>query len=332
MARGTGLQAFARRFPDRFFDVGIAEGHALTFAAGLARGGLRPVCAIYSPFSQRAVDNFFHDVCLQDLPVILCMDRAGLSCADGDAHHGLFDIALLSPFPNLIFAQPSSPQELRDLLWTALHGEHPFAIRYGRAVSGDPSWGQSPPQILSIGQSRLLRKGEDVSIWALGQRRLEQALAIADGLEARKISTEVVDARFLCPLDGNHLRSSAQCGLVVALEDHVFVGGFGGHLQRELARLSLFPNFLSIAWPFPIGFAETNGQLEHRCGQATAQIFKKILEAHGQSRPHASSVLQRMENFPTSGSNSGLSASKSSEGKGRTLRNFLSAADFGEKF
>jgi 1-deoxy-D-xylulose-5-phosphate synthase len=156
MAHGTGLKKFSQQFPSRFFDVGIAESHALTFAGGLAASHLRPLCAIYSSFSQRAVDNFFHDVCLQNLPVVLCMDRSGLSNGDGDTHHGLFDIALLGGFPHLIFAQPSSLQEFRNLLWTAFSTNGPFLIRYEKGAIGGPI---TPVQPVEIGRSRICDPG-----------------------------------------------------------------------------------------------------------------------------------------------------------------------------
>jgi 1-deoxy-D-xylulose-5-phosphate synthase len=281
MGQGTGLQPFLEKFPDRFFDVGIAEGHALTFAAGLARGGLRPVCAIYSPFIHRAVDNFFHDICLQNLPVVLCMDRAGLSCSDGDTHHGLFDIALLAGFPNVTFAQPASLDELGPLLSAALRVPGPFAMRYPRGVAGNFVPAENPPHPLEMGRATVLRRGSDLTIWALGQRRLEQALELAKILEKQKISTEVVNARFICPIDRVQLERSGRCGLVVAMEDHVAAGGFGSLLRMELHALDVRAEFLSISWPMPVGFAEDNGTLELRHGQSTEQVLEKILRAHG---------------------------------------------------
>jgi 1-deoxy-D-xylulose-5-phosphate synthase len=280
MGLGTGLRPFAERFPDRFFDVSIAEGHAITFAAGLARGGLRPLCAIYSSFAQRAVDNWFHDVCLQNLPVVLCMDRAGLSCADGDTHHGLFDIALFSGFPNCTFAQPSSLADFWGLLEVAFRRSGPFLIRYRRGISGMIGSG---PSALAVGRAAKIREGEDVSLWALGQRRLEQALELANLLEEQTISAEVVDGRFVVPLDRDLLAQSARRRLLVSLEDHVGAGGFGSHLLRGLQSCPHRPNFLPIAWPFPVGFAESDEILEKRWGQSTEQIFEKILVDLGKS-------------------------------------------------
>jgi 1-deoxy-D-xylulose-5-phosphate synthase len=251
----------------------MAEGHAITFAAGLARGGLRPVCAIYSPFAQRAVDNWFHDVCLQNLPVILCMDRAGLSCSDGDTHHGLFDIALFSSFPNCTFAQPSSLTDFCGLLEAALRSAGPFLIRYQRGAAGVPTSASAP---MEVGRALKIREGADISLWALGQRRLEQARELAELLTERHVDAEVIDARFIVPIDHELLARSARLRLLVSLEDHVVPGGFGSHLRRELCNLPHRPDFLPIGWPFPVGFAESEKILEKRCGQSTEQLAEEI--------------------------------------------------------
>ncbi|MDR2030426.1 MAG: 1-deoxy-D-xylulose-5-phosphate synthase [Puniceicoccales bacterium] len=281
MAGGTGLRPFAARFPSRFFDVGIAEGHAVTFAAGLARGGMRPVCAIYSSFFQRAVDNFFHDICLQDLPVIFFLDNAGPACGDGDTHHGLFDIALTAAFPNVVLAQPASPDELSQLLGLALQTPHPFLIRHGR------NCGENAPLVQAIGSRALcpgmatvLRQGRQISLWALGQRRVEQALEIATFLEKDGIGAEVVHARFVRPLDRQQLQLSAGSGLLVTLEDHVVPHGFGSRIALELAAIGSPCRLLSIGWPFPIGFAENFLALERRWQQTPRDIFRRILQVH----------------------------------------------------
>ncbi|MDR3117273.1 MAG: 1-deoxy-D-xylulose-5-phosphate synthase [Puniceicoccales bacterium] len=279
MADGTGLRPFAERFPRRFFDVGIAEGHALTFAAGLARGGLYPVCALYSTFFHRAVDSLFHDVCLQDLPLTLCLDRAGPASGDGDTHHGLFDIALAASFPNLTVAQPASPGELDSLLRLAIGTPHPFLIRYefhgaedGKDFSGK-----------DIGKTAaVVRAGDQISIWALGQRRLEQALEVAELLEGKNIAAEVVNARFVRPLDLDRLRRSARCPLLVTLEDHVVGQGFGSRVALELAAGAGHCQLLAIGWPFPIGFAESIAHLERRWQQTPRDLFRRILRRYGQ--------------------------------------------------
>ena len=277
MGRGTGLDKFAKQFPHRFFDVAMAEGHALTFSAGLAKRGLHPVCAIYSTFAQRAVDNFFHDVCLQNLPVILCLDRAGLACFDGDTHHGLFDMALFSGFQNCLMAQPSSLEEFRHILWTALKLNRPVVIRYGRGAVGNLPPSSERPKQIEIGRAEIVRSGDDISIWALGQRRLEQALEIAAMLERSGISTEVVDGRFIKPIDKKTLTESAKRRLLISMEDHIATGGFGSLLLLELSTMSLAANFMAVAWPLPVGFADSSGVLEERCGQSVKQIFAKIL-------------------------------------------------------
>jgi 1-deoxy-D-xylulose-5-phosphate synthase len=277
MGRGTGLCRFAEKFPHRFFDAAMAEGHALTFSAGLAKGGMRPICAIYSTFAQRAVDNFFHDICLQNLPVVLCLDRAGLACRDGDTHHGLFDIALFSSFPNCSIAQPSSLEEFRDLLRYALGATGPTIIRYGRGCAGVLPVDDGKPQKIELGRGRVLRHGDEISLWALGQRRLWQAMKIAAMLECSGISAEVVDGRFAKPVDHQLLGRSSRCRLIVSLEDHVICGGFGSQLSMALLQMDRRTNFIAIGWTPPIGFAESNGVLEERCGQSSQQLFSLIL-------------------------------------------------------
>lgn len=278
MDLGTGLASVRERFPERHFDVGIAEGHAVTFAAGLALGGLRPICAIYSTFIQRAVDNVFHDVCLQNLPVIFLLDHAGPSAADGDTHHGLYDIAQLACLPNLILAQPSSLADLSSLIGTALVTPAPFAIRYSKHLPGcapDPSLG--PPN-LQPGRSRRRRVGSDVSIWALGGRRLEQAERLADRFAVHGISTEVIDPIFIRPLDLDRLRKSAvRVRLLVTLEDHVLEGGFGSILATALGRLGLTQPLEIFAWRVPVGFAENEAILERAQGLDDDSIADQIL-------------------------------------------------------
>ncbi|MDR2668057.1 MAG: 1-deoxy-D-xylulose-5-phosphate synthase, partial [Puniceicoccales bacterium] len=277
MAMGTGLDKFAKQFPDRFFDVAMAEGHALTFAAGLAKGGLKPICAIYSTFAQRAVDNFFHDICLQNLPVILCLDRAGLSCFDGDTHHGLFDMALFSSFQNCIVAQPSSLEGFGSMLRGAIQWQRPAVIRYGRGVAGTLPSAAELPRAVSVGSAEVIVDGEDISLWALGQRRVEQAMELAKLLKLKGISAEVVDGRFAKPIDRKTLAKSSQRKLLISMEDHVATGGFGSQLSMELSAMCLAVNFMAVAWPMPVGFAESNAILERRCGQTTEQIFAKII-------------------------------------------------------
>ena len=234
MPDGTGLDRFARRHPDRVYDVGIAEQHAVTFAAGLALEGLRPVCAIYSTFLQRAFDQVIHDVALQELPVTFALDRAGLVGGDGPTHHGAFDFAYLRLIPNLIVAAPRDERELERMLATAVECGRPFAVRFprgpARGVALDPD-----PKPLPIGRGELLRDGDDVALVAIG-KSVVAALEAAEQLAERGLSAAVVDARFAKPLDGDLLADVARrCRLVVTVEDHALAGGFGSAVLELLA-------------------------------------------------------------------------------------------------
>jgi len=235
MPDGTGLDGFARRFPDRVYDVGIAEQHAVTFAAGLAAEGLRPVCAIYSSFLQRAFDQVAHDVALQELPVTFALDRAGLVGADGPTHHGVLDLATLRAIPGLVVAAPRDENELQHLLATAVDSGRPFALRFprgaARGVALDPD-----PKPLAIGRGELLRHGGDVALVALG-KTVPAALAAAAALAAQGIAAAVVDARFAKPLDEALLADvAARTGVVVTVEDHLLAGGFGSAVLEALAE------------------------------------------------------------------------------------------------
>jgi 1-deoxy-D-xylulose-5-phosphate synthase len=231
MPSGTGTNIFQKKWPDRFFDVGIAEGHAVTFAGGLATQGIRPVVAIYSTFLQRAYDSVIHDVAIQKLPVIVCMDRAGMVGEDGQTHMGLYDIAYLLAVPNLTVTAPRDGAELIGLLRCALaHTDGPFSLRYPR----DKAPGEAPPaaEVAAIpyGSWEVLRRGKDCAILAVGvmcQAALEAAeLLVTDGL-----SVSVVNCRFLKPMDRVTLDALMQeHRLLVTVEDGVVVNGFGAHL------------------------------------------------------------------------------------------------------
>jgi len=235
MPDGTGLDKFGARHPDRMYDVGIAEQHAVTFAAGLATEGLRPVCAIYSSFLQRAFDQVMHDVALQNLPVVFAMDRAGLVGADGPTHHGLLDLAYLRSIPNLVVASPRDEDQLQHLLATALETDGPFAIRFPRgAATGCAVASQA--KALPIGRGELLRDGRDVALIGLG-KSVPVAQAAAERLAAQGVSAMVIDARFVKPLDRDLIRSAAQqCGRVATVEDHFVSGGLGSAVLEALAQ------------------------------------------------------------------------------------------------
>jgi 1-deoxy-D-xylulose-5-phosphate synthase len=237
MATGCSLNLMMDKMPDRVFDVGISEQHAVTFAAGLAAQGMVPFCNIYSSFAQRAYDQIIHDVALQALPVVLCLDRAGLVGDDGPTHHGVFDLAALRPIPGLTICAPIDEHDLRDMMYTAqLPGKGPFVIRYPRGGSVHTDW-QSPMKTLEIGKGRCLRQGNDVAYISLGHPG-NDALAAAIELESQGISAAVYDMRFLKPLDTQLLDEIAQKGFkrIITIEDGVRIGGFGEAVASYLTQ------------------------------------------------------------------------------------------------
>src|SRR5215472_2804457 len=250
MPNGTGLDRFRTHHPEKYFDVGIAEEHAVLFAAGLAAKGFRPFCAIYSTFLQRAFDPIVHDVCLQKLPVIFCMDRGGLSPDDGPTHHGLFDISYLRGIPNLVHMVPKDEDELSDMLITALHWDGPIAIRYPRGIGpGVPV--KDVPRAIPIGKAELLQHSDNdrVAIFALGAM-VPMAEEIARKLEGEGVAAAVINGRFTKPLDVETLEFFARMvDVILTLEDHVLRGGFGSALLEELNNLGLNTHVVRIGWP-----------------------------------------------------------------------------------
>jgi 1-deoxy-D-xylulose-5-phosphate synthase len=238
MPEGTGLSAFARAFPDRFFDVGIAEQHALTFAAGLAVAGLKPVAAIYSSFTQRAYDQLFHDVCLQHLPVTLAMDRGGLVGDDGPTHHGVFDLSLLRHLPELTLMAPKDENELRQMLKTALSLDRPVAFRYPRGAGHGVTLDQDIT-VLPVGKGELLADGGDVTLVGIGAT-VYPALAAAALLAQQGIKAGVINARFVKPLDRELILGAAQrTGALVTVEENALMGGFGSAVLEACADSGL---------------------------------------------------------------------------------------------
>src|SRR6201987_4564095 len=250
MPNGTALDRFQPNHPDRYFDVGIAEEHAVLFAAGLATKGLKPFCAIYSTFLQRAFDPVVHDVCLQNLPVVFCMDRGGLSGDDGPTHHGLFDISYLRSVPNLIHMVPNDEDELQDMMYTAMLHEGPIAVRYPRGVGpGTPV--KDVPRTIPIGQAELLQHGEHdrVAIFALGAL-VPMAQEVAAKLEGEGVSAAVINARFAKPVDASMIEFYGRSvDVIVTLEDHVLMGGFGSAVLEALSNLGLRTPVVRIGWP-----------------------------------------------------------------------------------
>jgi 1-deoxy-D-xylulose-5-phosphate synthase len=248
MPNGTGLDHFRPHHPGRYFDVGIAEEHAVIFAAGMATRGFRPVCAIYSTFLQRAFDPIVHDVCLQKLPVIFCMDRAGLSGDDGPTHHGLFDIAYLRGIPEMILMAPKDENELADMMKTSLELKSPCAIRYPRgAVSGVAR--KPAPEALPVGKAEVIADGSDVAILGLGPM-LAMAQELGARLEREGFSAAVINPRFIKPLDREMLEVySRRVAAFVTFEDHVKMGGFGSAVVEALDEMGVSVPVVRIGWP-----------------------------------------------------------------------------------
>lgn len=239
MPDGTGLAEFAAAYPERFFDVGIAEQHAMTFAAGLALAGMRPCFAVYSSFLQRALDQLIHDVCLTNLPVTIALDRSGVVGADGPTHHGVFDLACLRAVPNLTIMMPADENELQHMLATALRLEGPAVLRYPRGAGvGAPLDEDLLP--LPVGKGRLLREGSDILLVPAGNR-VHPALEAAARLEERGIGAAVVDPRFLKPLDEDLLsRWAEKTGAVLTVEDGAVLGGFGSAVMQCLGGRGVY--------------------------------------------------------------------------------------------
>jgi 1-deoxy-D-xylulose-5-phosphate synthase len=250
MPNGTALDLFRPVHPKRFFDVGIAEEHAVIFAAGMATKGYKPFCAIYSTFLQRAFDQIVHDVALQNLPVVFCMDRGGLSGDDGPTHHGLFDISYLRSVPNLVHMVPKDEDELADMMYTAMLHEGPSAIRYPRGIGpGTPV--KVEPELIEIGKAEVLRgrPGVEVVIFGLGAL-LPEAERLARMLEDRGFSVAVINPRFAKPIDRGCVDAFGEkCGLVVTFEDHVLAGGFGSAVLETLNELRIDVPMVRVGWP-----------------------------------------------------------------------------------
>ena len=277
MPTGTGLVGFAKRHPDRFFDVGIAEEHAAIFAGGLAVRGMKPFLAIYSTFMQRSYDMIIHDLALQNLNVALCMDRAGLSGDDGPTHHGLFDIGFLRPVPGLVHMQPKDEDEFVDMLWTMVnHDEGPIAIRYPRGA-GTGVVPKKKPQILEIGKSEVLRHGSRAAIIALGNM-CEPALEAAAALEKMGISTAVINARWIKPLDTAMIEFFARgCEVVCTMEDHVLHNGFGCAVIEHLSEQKITTPVVRVGWPDQFVEHGSVPVLRAKHGITPAAAVEKIL-------------------------------------------------------
>jgi 1-deoxy-D-xylulose-5-phosphate synthase len=248
MPNGTGLDLFRPHHPRRYFDVGIAEEHAVVFAAGMATRGYRPVCAIYSTFLQRAFDPIVHDVALQKLPVVFCMDRAGLSGDDGPTHHGLFDIAYLRGIPEMTLMSPKDEDELADMMKTALELRGPSAIRYPRGVVVGVSR-KAEPEVLPVGKAEVLVDGSDVAILGLGAMTA-LARELGAKIDRAGYSAAVINPRFIKPIDRELLEKYAgRVAAFVTFEDHVKMGGFGSAVVEALEEMGSTVPVVRIGWP-----------------------------------------------------------------------------------
>ncbi len=281
MPSGTGLDRFAKAHPDRFFDVGIAEQHAVTFAAGLAAQGMRPFCAIYSTFLQRAYDQVVHDVCIQNLPVRFAIDRAGLVGADGATHAGSFDVTYLATLPNMVVMAAADEAELVHMTYTAAcHDSGPIAVRYPRG-NGVGIALPEVPQRLEIGKGRLVREGHKVAILSLGTR-LEEAMKAAEVLEAKGLSTTVADLRFAKPLDEALIRRLLTSHEVAVTVEEGAIGGLGAHVLTYASDSGLIDGGLKLrTMRLPDIFQDQNGPAKQydEAGLNAPQIVDTVLAA-----------------------------------------------------
>ena len=287
MPSGTGLGALEKAMPERYYDVGIAEEHAVLFAAGMASMGHRPVCAIYSTFLQRAYDMIVHDVALQNLPVTFCMDRAGLSANDGPTHHGLFDIAYLNCVPGIIAMAPSNEDELADMMFTATHQNQPTFIRYPRG-NGEGVEVKNQPTLIEIGKAEVLQNFSNnekprVAFFALGPMRAIANAAIGE-LGAENIDVAIINPRFTKPIDGGTTEFFAEAAeVVVTIEDHVLRGGYGSIVRDHLAECGITTPVVRIGWPDQfIEHASSVDYLRDKHGLTGANTAEQIRQVLGQ--------------------------------------------------
>ena len=278
MPTGCSMSIMMEAMPERCFDVGIAEGHAVTFSAGLAAAGERPFCNIYSTFMQRAYDNIIHDVALQNLPVVFCLDRGGLVGEDGATHHGAFDIAYLGCVPNITIATPSDEWELRNMMFTALQSDAPFAIRYPRGVGRGTAWRDMPFEAIEVGRARQVREGDDVAVFAFGTL-LADAEQAAEQAGVIGVSAAVYDMRFAKPLDEAMILDVAKrVRRIVTIEDGIIRGGAGEAVVKLLADngISMSVEVLGI----DDKFVEhgTVAELRHLCGYDVDAILQAIVK------------------------------------------------------
>ena len=278
MADGTGLAKFAKEYPERFYDVGIAEQHGTTFAAGLAKAGLKPVFAVYSSFLQRAYDQVLHDVCIQNLPVVFAIDRAGLVGSDGETHQGIFDISYLSSIPNMTIMAPKNKWELADMMQYALSFPNPIAVRYPRGTAYDGLKEYRAP--IQLGKSETLKDGGDVALFALGSM-VPAAIQVAEALSMHGIDATVINARFAAPFDTEKVTELAKNHrLLVTIEENVVSGGMGEHIAAYVNENNLDIHVQNIGIPNVYVEHGNVERLKEDIGIDAKSIYEKVLEMY----------------------------------------------------
>lgn len=278
MKDGTGLSRFQRIFPERFFDVGIAEEHAVTFAAGLAAGGIKPVFAVYSSFLQRGYDQLIHDVGLQNLPVVFAVDRAGLVGSDGETHQGIFDLSYLSSIPNMTVLSPKHKWELADMLRFAIQHEGPIAIRYPRGAAYDQYEEFRSPVV--YGKSEMIYEEKDIAVISMGHM-FSEAVKVRESLKREGYSCTLVNGRFVKPLDGACITKLAENHkLIAVMEENVLTGGYGMQVLSFAGEQSLDVKVLPLALPDDYVEHGSVDQLRKETGIDEETMVKKIMKAY----------------------------------------------------
>ena len=276
MPSGSSMNILMKEMPERCFDVGIAEGHAVTFSAGLAAAGMVPFCNIYSSFMQRAYDNVIHDVAIQRLPVVMCLDRGGLVGEDGATHHGAFDLAYFGTVPNLTVAAPMNELELRNMMFTALEAGRPFAIRYPRGNGAGVAWRDEPFAAMEIGRGRCLKEGERIAVLTIGTVGNFASEAIAR-MEADGIRVAHYDLRFAKPLDQELLHEvGGKFRCVVTVEDGALRGGVGEAVVAFFCEHGYLPKVVSLGIPDRFVEHGTPAQLYAQCGYDAEGIYRTL--------------------------------------------------------
>ncbi len=278
MADGTGLTKFSKDYPNRFYDVGIAEQHAVTFAAGLAKAGLKPVFAVYSSFLQRAYDQVLHDVCIQNLPVVFAIDRAGLVGSDGETHQGIFDISYLLSIPNMTVMAPKNKYELADMMQFACNFETPIAVRYPRGTAYDGLKELRAP--IQLGKSEVVAEGKDIALFALGSM-VQTAEKVAEKLKEQGINATIINARFAMPFDKEMINSlTEKHKLIVTMEENVLSGGFGEHVAAYIKGKNIDINIYEVA--IPNAYVEHGNveQLKIDLGIDVESVYQRVLKAY----------------------------------------------------